>query len=88
MLIIFSPFDLFGAFLADIDYHNFSKASAERAAEFSDFFAERARELGCHFLDAALYAEPGLADGVHLDAQNHMKLAEAIYKKTLDILET
>lgn len=86
-LLLISPIEMDAAILAENDDQNFSQASAERAAEFSDFFAERARELGCHFLDAALYAEPGLADGVHLDAQNHMKLAEAIYKKMLDILE-
>lgn len=86
-LLLVSPIEMDGAILVENDDQNFSQASAERTAEFSDHFAERARELSCHFLDAAAYAAPGLADGVHLDAQNHAKLAEALYTKILDILE-
>jgi hypothetical protein len=38
------------------------------------------------FLDAAQYAEPSKADCIHMDADSHEKLANAIYKKVLDIL--
>lgn len=86
-LLIVSPIEINGGILAENDDQNFSQASAERSIDFSGHFADRARELGCHFLDAAAYAQPGLADGVHLDAENHAKLAEVLYQKLMDILE-
>jgi lysophospholipase L1-like esterase len=40
-----------------------------------------ANDNGCHFLDAALYAKASVKDAVHIDAENHRKLAEAIASK-------
>ena len=37
-----------------------------------------AREKGCYFLNAQDYAEPGPADGVHFDAQSHIRLGQAV----------
>lgn len=55
-------------------------------------FAEIYRPICCaydvEFLDAAQYAKPSEADCIHMDADSHRKLADAIYKKVLDILET
>ena len=51
---------------------------------------ERAQQVpfDVEFLDAAQYAEPSPLDGIHMDAESHAKLADAIYQKVLDILET
>ena len=38
------------------------------------------------FLDASLYAEPSLTDHIHMDAENHAKLAAAIYGKVKEML--
>lgn len=54
---------------------------------FAKHFQAAAEESGCHFMDAALYAQPGPADELHLDVQNHRKLAEAFAKKIAEIME-
>lgn len=38
------------------------------------------------FLDAAEYAEASLLDNIHMDEENHIKLAEGIYAKLMKII--
>ncbi|MBR0410362.1 MAG: SGNH/GDSL hydrolase family protein [Eubacterium sp.] len=45
------------------------------------FYKEIAEKYGIHFLDAALYAEPSGIDGIHLGAEGHKKLGDAIAGK-------
>ncbi|MGN0747184.1 MAG: SGNH/GDSL hydrolase family protein [Aristaeellaceae bacterium] len=47
------------------------------SAGFAEAYAQVAREKGCFFLDAALYAEASLADGLHMEAASHIALGEA-----------
>lgn len=59
-------------------------AKAEDIAEsarLSALYRELAKTCGVHFLDAARYADPSEADGVHLDADGHRTLGEAIAEK-------
>ena len=64
----------------DHDYPctDFDQRSAERSRELAACLRELAERLGCAFLDAALYAEPGQADLVHLTSEGHASLAEAV----------
>lgn len=48
------------------------------AEHFSRHFARVAAERRCHFFDAAEVVEPSPVDGVHLDAEGHARLGEAI----------
>ena len=41
-------------------------------------YARVAKEKGCYFLNTQEYASPGLADGVHMDAQAHINLGKAV----------
>jgi lysophospholipase L1-like esterase len=43
-------------------------------------------ELGCHFVDAGTVAPSSLADGVHLDADQHAALGEAMAKAVRALL--
>ena len=45
---------------------------------FPAVYEKIAREKGCYFLNAQLYAEPGPADGIHMDAPSHLRLGKAI----------
>lgn len=45
---------------------------------FPAVYAEVARRKGCRFLNAQEYAQPGQADGVHLDADSHRRLGRAV----------
>lgn len=38
------------------------------------------------FLDGADYAEASLLDNIHMDEENHIKLAEGIYAKLMEII--
>lgn len=51
---------------------------------FPEVYKKVAEEKGCYFLNAADYAKPGPADGVHLDADSQVRLGKAIaeYIKT------
>lgn len=45
---------------------------------FPEVYAEVARQKGCYFLNAQDCAEPGPADGIHLDADSHRRLGRAV----------
>ena len=49
------------------------------------YYMEIAQLHGCYFLDAAQYAQPSEEDSVHLEEQEHKKLAEAIAQKIHEI---
>ena len=64
----------FGAYAVDV------------AAGFGPAYAAVAGECHCEFLDAAKIAEPSPQDAVHLTAEGHRALAEAICAKVKQIL--
>ena len=43
-------------------------------------YEQVAKEKGCYFLNAQLFAQPGPADGVHFDAESHISLGKAVAK--------
>lgn len=45
---------------------------------FPEVYAKVAKEKNCYFLNAAAYAKPGPADGVHFDAESHVRLGHAV----------
>ncbi|MBQ7501294.1 SGNH/GDSL hydrolase family protein [bacterium] len=57
----------------------------DRAAKISAELVKRYRQLakvyGCSFLDASKVIKTSPADGVHIDAESGVKLAQAIYDK-------
>ena len=53
---------------------------------FAEIYRPICDEYGVEFLDAAQYAGPSEADCIHMDAEGHRKLADAIYEKVLEIL--
>ncbi|WP_155831589.1 MULTISPECIES: hypothetical protein [unclassified Butyrivibrio] len=49
--------------------------------ELSGWYKQLSEMYNTYFLDAADFVEVSEADGVHIDADNHRILAEAIFKK-------
>ena len=45
---------------------------------FPTVYEKVAAEKQCHFLNAQEFAHPGPADGVHLDAESHVRLGKAV----------
>lgn len=54
--------------------------------QFAAKFREAADNNGCEFMNAAEFAKASPLDGVHMDPDNHAKLARAIADKIKDIL--
>lgn len=59
----------------------------EKSAALAPLYAAVAQEAGCHFLDAGPFAPASPRDGVHLDAQSHARLAEAVASQARAILD-
>lgn len=60
--------------------------AVHESRQFADYFAAEAARHGFLFFDAASAAQPGRADGLHLDEENHRKLGEAFGWWLLDNL--
>ena len=53
--------------------------------KFAEVYSNIANEKDCYFLDAAIYAMPSEADGVHLTPEGHKALSIEIGKKIKEI---
>jgi lysophospholipase L1-like esterase len=59
--------------------------STKMSAQLPPLFESMAQECGAIFLDAGAYIRSSAADGIHLDPDEHRKLAEAVARKVWDI---
>jgi lysophospholipase L1-like esterase len=57
--------------------HKFDGA-IEKSHEFPRAYQEIANSYGCNFFNAGEYADGPIPDGVHLDAESHQRLGEAL----------
>lgn len=67
-------------------YDAFAENARDLSASFALQYGAAARDCGAHFFDASRAAEPSSFDGVHMDAENHRRLGEALAAKCRDIL--
>lgn len=67
--------------------NEFHHVYPERSCEFAKHYSRMAKETGCEFLDATLYAEPSEADGIHMKQESHECLGRAIAQKVREMLE-
>jgi lysophospholipase L1-like esterase len=63
----------------------YDEASIARADALPEVYRNVAKTYGLHFLAASEYAEPSPCDCIHMDAENHRKLAEALAEKIKEI---
>ena len=63
----------------------FDAGSIAKSRELSRFYAEIAQQHGCHFADAALWAEASKADQVHLDREGQHALANGMYEAVKNV---
>ena len=59
----------------------------ELSLRFAELYQPIAKAFGAEFMDAARYAEPSEADCIHMDAENHRKLAEAVCERVRTMFE-
>jgi hypothetical protein len=63
----------------------FGESAVARSGEFAKEYKRVAEEKGCVFFDAASAAAASELDSLHLTAESHRALAEALYTVVLRI---
>ena len=86
-ILLISPIPL-GADLDERFPNSVLYGKYELSLRFAEIYQPICKAFDVEFLDASQYAEPSKADCIHMDADSHEKLANAIYQKVLDILGT
>jgi len=64
----------------------FDQSSVEKSCKLHAVFRNVAQQYGCKYLNSMEYTGPGAKDGVHLEADGHGKLADALYKVLVEML--
>ena len=75
-ILLLSPIHI-GSDFSRCPFPSFDLTSHEKSLALAPLFAQVAQRNGCLFLDAARWAQPG-SDQLHMDAQNHLALAQAV----------
>lgn len=70
------PSDPNGRVLVYAKFRN--EIGTELSRMLPQVYAQVAKEKGCYFLNAQEFAQPGPADGVHFDAESHVRLGQAV----------
>ena len=83
-VIIVSPPEITDDVLTGPFSGSFDKACCEKSRFLALYYESLARELGVSFMNAAEYIRPSEIDGLHLTAEAHKGLAEAVASKILE----
>lgn len=67
-------------------YGTFTEKSRELSLALPKLYSILAKKYNCAFLAASDYAKASRADSIHMDAENHRKLAQAMAAKVREIL--
>ena len=86
-ILIISPVRLRDELLESFLKIEFDQNSIQKSNELGELFFGVTRRRHCYYMNAAAYAEASKLDGLHIDAENHKKLAEAVAVKILEIFE-
>jgi lysophospholipase L1-like esterase len=68
------------------EYGPMFEGGTEKARSFAPLFSQLAAARGCAFLDAGTVVHSSDKDGIHLEASEHRKLAEALAREVKKIL--
>jgi lysophospholipase L1-like esterase len=85
-ILIVSPIQIGESILQSDIAGFFDETAVEKSKCLKRSFQEYAIMNGLHFLDAAQFAKPSQADGLHMDPEDHLKLAQAMKEKVLELI--
>lgn len=85
-ILLVSPITIGGNLEKSFLYGTFDENSREVSRHLSKVQEAVARMYGCEYLNAASVAEASDIDSIHMNPENHKKLAVAISKKIREIL--
>jgi len=60
------------------DQEEFFNQAREKSLQFAEHYEKAVAEIGVHFLDAANFVGPSKVDGVHWDADQHVKFGKCL----------
>ena len=83
-LLLISPIHI--GFTIQPDQEEFFEQAREKSYQFAEHYQRVAEELGIHFLDAAKIVSPSEGEGVHWDADQHIKFGKVLAQKATGIL--
>ena len=86
-ILIISPVRIREEILDSFLKLEFDQNSIQKSQELAELYFNIARRRHCYYMNAAVYAEASEIDGLHIDAENHRKIAEAVAVKVLEIFE-
>ena len=66
------------------DQEEFFNQAREKSYQFAEHYEKAAAEIGVHFLDAANIVGPSKVDGVHWDADQHVKFGKCLAQILLE----
>jgi lysophospholipase L1-like esterase len=69
------------------DFAEMFQGAGPKAERFSAHYRRVAQEKGCAFLDAGQVVASSDLDGIHLEADEHRKLGQAVAARVREILE-
>lgn len=70
----------------NLDYSLPFEGSIKKSQELSKHYHNVANQHGCHFFDAASVAQSSPVDGIHMDAENHRLVGDALFGEARRIL--
>lgn len=76
-ILLISPIHI-GEDVEHSPYASFDSVSPAKSKALAPLYKEVADQYGCLYLDASKVAEPSSLDQLHMDKENHGKLAEAV----------
>ena len=79
-ILIVSPPEISTDVLTGPFSGSFNETAIDKSRRLAEYYKKVADKHGCMFLDAKLHIKPSKEDGLHLDAEGHKGLAEAIAK--------
>lgn len=85
-LLIVSPIKIAPSYKKSGLYDMLGEKAVERSSQFAEAYREFADMAGAYFLDAALFAKASERDGVHMEPEEHHKLAIGMLEKVKEIL--
>lgn len=84
-ILIVSPPEIIPEILTGPFNDSFDESSMQKSKQIAYHYKKVADRFGCGFIDAKQYIRPSEIDGLHLNAEGHRGLAEAVAKALLSL---
>jgi len=85
-ILVAAPVEIGKNIMKSATAEYFHQYAPDVSRMLQEYYMEMAQEYGCEYINAALFAKPSEIDCVHMDEENHLRLAQAMARKVKEIL--